>query len=365
MPKKKFLKPFISGVFSLIFVLCFLLAKPANAGSLENGIEEMATTLVGDIIQSGKMRVGVVEFTTIGREKSDFGMLVAEKLSTDLKLKGKDLINLMERSQVDKFMQENPNLTAEEASNLLKTDIMVTGTYAVINDRADINAKAIDTGTGQNIATAKCIVNVKDYKKLLRVKVPAEQADIDWKERPLTLTAQILGAKWIDGQLSDVVIREGDTLYSKDRFRINLRTSNDCYFYVLLFSSQNEASILFPNPKIAMDNYIRGNVSYSLPGERLWFFLDEQPGTESFYFVASYEPMHDIAELLAEMNRARDDRKKDLVKRIRGAMDIRGIGGITSQAEPIAFSDPSGHKSAAEVIKGTGSLMREINIIHR
>ncbi|MBU1627949.1 hypothetical protein KKB18_11325, partial [bacterium] len=231
--------------YLILLMALSLLASPSRAGtiSLDKGIEDMADDLVDGIVHSQKTRVGVVAFTTVSQQKSDFGNLVAEKLNTEIGIKGKNKITLKERSQVDKLIGEDPNLTAEKASKLLEIDILVTGTYALRKDKVDINAKAILCGSstlGQNISTAKCLIDAKDCISLLCPKKTGNIAEKDMEKQELTLSYQILASKSVDGRMCDVLVRKGDTLNSGDKFSINLRTSDDCYLYVLLFSSQGE-----------------------------------------------------------------------------------------------------------------------------
>jgi len=363
----KFGKKIIRILMTLLIACSLSGYSPALASPIGKGIEKMSKDLVKGIIKSGRKRVGVLEFTTITKKKTDFGKLISEKLSTELTSMAGNNFRLIERSQVDKFLGENPFLTAQEASEILKADVIITGTYALVGRNADINARAIDTADALALATAECVVNIEGYKALLGPEALNGKLKEEREKRPISLTAQILAARWIDGQMVEMVVKEGDTLFSNERFRINFRLNHDSYLYILLFSSQEEASILFPNPKIALDNYIRGNVPYSLPGEGLWFFLDDHPGIESLYFVASYEPMNDIAKLLSTINTTADSKRKHLSNKIIKTMGVRGIGGITANTLPNAgvFAKSSERKDTVQLIKGKGSLLWQIDINHK
>jgi len=340
--------------------LSFLVQSPAWAEpSYSKKIRAMAKTISSDIIDSGKTRIAVANITSVERKTSRFGKMVAEKLNTCLVQASKDRFDVLERSMVDRIMGERVGLSAEEAQKLLNADILVTGTYTVLEDEIDLSLRAIDLATAKAVAAANESMPIDDVRSLLDSQ---ESAPLKQKgAAEITLNLQMLAFKYVDGREREVVMRSGDVLHSGDEFKINFEAGQDCYLYILYYDSTGQAGVLFPNPKIALDNNIKGGVKYALPGEGLRFYLDENVGTEQVYFVASIEPMNDITKLLADMERTGGADRQRIGSRLRSAMGYRGIG-IGSETTHSTFGN---NDRIMEVVKGCGSVLKTMEIRHR
>ena len=183
------------------------------------------------------------------------------------------------------------------------------------------------------------------------------------------LKMNIIGQrKESDGSYTEVFVKEGSSLRSRDNFQVHLETDRPAYVYILIYDSQNKASQLFPDAKIEQSGYVSAGKQLVLPGRDLWFWLDESPGTETIYVLASEKPMTDIRGLLAKMESA-DDAGQQLVSRqIKEKIAImqRGIGGITKgQAVTYTLSDGKKIQKVTEVVTGTGSVVRAVSFLHR
>lgn len=174
--------------------------------------------------------------------------------------------------------------------------------------------------------------------------------------------------KEADGSYTEVVVREGSILRSRDHFQVHLEINRPSHIYVLLFDSQGQASQLFPDPKIEQAGFVEGGRKVAIPDKDLWYWLDENRGTETVYVLASQEPMTDIRGLLSKMAKASDDERKRLSREIRQRIGIveRGVGGVTKgKAVSYALSDGRTIQKVTEVVAGSGAVVRAISFQHR
>jgi hypothetical protein len=136
----------------------------------------------------------------------------------------------------------------------------------------------------------------------------------------------------------------------------------------LLFDSDGRASQLFPDPKIEQPGFIEGGRRIPIPDKDLWFWLDQHPGTETVYVLASEEPMSDIRTLLGKMANASEAERKRLSGEIRQRIGIveRGVGGVTKgKTVSYPMSDGSHIQKVTDVVVGSGAVVRAISFEHR
>jgi hypothetical protein len=186
---------------------------------------------------------------------------------------------------------------------------------------------------------------------------------------PLTLSMNIIGQrKELDGSYSEIIVREGSVLRSRDHFQVHLETNRPSHVYVLLFDSQGRASQLFPDPKIGQPGFIEGGRRIAIPEKDLWFWLDEHPGTETVYVLASEEPMPDIRGLLQQMATAYEAERKQLSGDIKQRIGIveRGVGGVAKgKAVNYELSDGRHIQKVTELVTGAGAAVRAVSFQHK
>lgn len=186
---------------------------------------------------------------------------------------------------------------------------------------------------------------------------------------PLTLSMNVLGQrKELDGSYTEVIVREGSVLQSRDHFQVHVETNKPSHVYVLLFDSQGQAAQLFPDPKIEHPGFLESGRKVVVPDKDLWFWLDENPGTETVYVLASEEPMSDIRGLLSKMDKAGNAERKRLSRQIRQQIQIveRGVGGV-SKVKTVSYplSDGKLVQKVTDVVAGSGAVVRAISFEHR
>jgi hypothetical protein len=120
---------------------------------------------------------------------------------------------------------------------------------------------------------------------------------------PLEVKAQFFyesDEKEIKALTDDSVLKSGQNL------GVAFQSQSDCYAYIFWTDSSGSMGMLFPNPRLTQGTgQIVAGKTYWLPhsdGER-WYVLDDKPGTETIYFVASRDKNPKIEEIYQEMLR--------------------------------------------------------------
>lgn len=341
----------------VIWPLTHLWAQPSE--NLSEALAEVAKSIASGLSADTQLKVAVAQLKTIDNKTSFFGKLVAEKLTNELIKAGEGRYVVMERSLVDRIMGERIDLNAEQAHELLKADILVSGTYTVLAEQVDVMARAIDLSNAQTLAAGEASISFKIVKTLL------EKAEIGATQKPqdksLSLRAELFAYKLIDGQEREVLIKSGETLYTGDQFKINFAADKDCYLYVINYDSRNQVNVLFPHPRIALENRIEKGKSYSLPGGDLVYYADQYTGMEHLYVVAELKPMKDIDALLARMQKAAGGERQIISRKLKEAVGSRGFG-VEEKKEA---STLGGGYKVTDIIKGHVSVLKAWEIVHK
>jgi hypothetical protein len=226
------------------------------------------------------------------------------------------------------------------------------------------NAKIPQTGHSDEIETKYLAPQTDSYG---RPDVGRQKLNLP--SGPLTLRMNVVGQrKEADGTYSELLVKEGSALRSRDNFQVHFETTSPAFIYILLYDSQGKASQLFPDPKIDQPNFVEGGRSIVIPERNSWFWLDENPGSETVYVIAAKNSMADIKGLLAKMENADDAGKKTASQQIRSSIAImqRGVGGVTKgQTVTYTLSDGKKIQNVTDVVTGTGSVVRAVSFQHR
>jgi hypothetical protein len=106
-----------------------------------------------------------------------------------------------------------------------------------------------------------------------------------------------------DGQVR--ILDDNSSLKSGQNIGVTFKPESDCYVYIFWWDSTGNVGCLFPNPELtAGDCSVKAGKTYWLPysseGDR-WYVLDNNPGAETIYFVASRERNKKLESLYSKM----------------------------------------------------------------
>ena len=112
-----------------------------------------------------------------------------------------------------------------------------------------------------------------------------------------------------------------NTLQEGDMLKIQIRLKTKCFVYLFYQSPQNQVFMLFPYTLQAFEKDYQVGKTYEVPPGRACFTLDNSPGTEVFYLLASANRMKDLESAYAAYEAASADKKQSsadlLLSRIR------------------------------------------------
>lgn len=161
--------------------------QPANSTlqiSLEQRLGELSKEISDELTGNQKTTVAIAEFVDLDGKVTSFGKFLAEELVTRL-YKTKKL-KVIERQRLDKVIAEQKlSLTdiieassAKRLGRILGVDAIVTGTISELGNNFRINARIINTETGELLAAAGVSV-VKDQEVCSLINCGAQSALIN------------------------------------------------------------------------------------------------------------------------------------------------------------------------------------------
>lgn len=170
-------------VITLFLVLGWIAPPSLRAQSpqvLTDALQSLADAVVKEIEQGGKRKIAVVPFHDLAlQQETMFGRYVSEELVTRLFQTGN--VDIVERQRLDALLEEAKlgttgvvePATAREIGKVAGVDALVTGTIADFQSFVAVNARLVDTETGQIFGAAQVkIVRDDDVEKILAMPLP-------------------------------------------------------------------------------------------------------------------------------------------------------------------------------------------------
>jgi hypothetical protein len=178
---------------------------------------------------------------------------------------------------------------------------------------------------------------------------------------PIELDVALLREIVVDGRSVPVPVANGEVLRDGrgrtsegDNLKLRFRANTRCFVYAVWVDSTAWATPLFPrSTAFELSNPVEPGKEYTLPEGSQWFYLDDYRGVETLYFVASHDPIPELAETLGELvGRERPARSEgtvvgeELATLDQTANVTRGLGGVReSTVEGIVTSDGVAHET--------------------
>jgi len=149
-------------------------AESANPQSVRGSsdidlrIDELSQQISNGLTENQKTTIAVVEFVDLKGRVTDLGRFLAEKLITRLYQTRK--FKVIERQLLNKIVNEQKlsltgmidQSTAQRLGKLLGVDAIASGTVTDLGKRLDINARLINTQTGEIFAVASVEITKDD-----------------------------------------------------------------------------------------------------------------------------------------------------------------------------------------------------------
>ena len=183
-----------------------------------------------------------------------------------------------------------------------------------------------------------------------------------------------------DGKNSTQAIAEDTVLKSGDQIKMMVELQRRCFVYLFHDDGQDSVKLLFPYTLKQFEGDYQPERRYYIPRADAWYKLDEDPGREVFYLIASAKRLdalekaylkHESAEaaLRAETARALVDLIRELRREHRELSSPAErpvpIGGALRSVEKVQAPDKPDISVFAEEILSNGFVARTYTIEHK
>lgn len=163
----------------------------------------------------------------------------------------------------------------------------------------------------------------------------------------------------------DRIIKEGGKVTSGMQYQLMVQPFQKCHLYVINRDSAGAVYMIFPNPEIPFANPVEGGHEYFIPGADKMLEFDNVAGLETFYVIASLVPLTDIENLFKRIKELGGDADKTLASAVEQRIQTRGGGNIVQKYSGGAASfSKKKVMMAAEILKSTGNIVRQVNLVH-
>jgi hypothetical protein len=133
------------------------------------------------------------------------------------------------------------------------------------------------------------------------------------------------------------LLTDDAVLKSGQHVGIAFKPNADCYVHIFWWDSSGQVGRLFPNPKLTEgDGQVKGGETCWLPskGVKHWYVLDEVPGYETVYLVASRERNEKLESLFEQLKALAGTAKtgakgKDVAQAIEREINLMGFADYT------------------------------------
>jgi hypothetical protein len=183
-----------------------------------------------------------------------------------------------------------------------------------------------------------------------------------------------------DGKNSMLAVTQDMVLKSGDQLKMMVELQRRCFVYLFHHNQQDGLKLLFPYALQQFEGDWQPNRRYYIPRGEAWFSLDQNPGREVFYLIASSKRLDELekaylrynsaeSSLKAETARALLDRIKELRREHRELTSPAErpvpIGGALRSVEKVADPKRFDIAAFADEVLSTGFVARTYTIEHK
>jgi len=162
---------------TLLLSLLLLTIPSFGASNLESGVAEIGKSISQSMLQEGKKKIAVIEFSDLNDNVTDLGRFLAEELINELLKNKQDKgYEIVERRQLNKVLKQlklsssgllDPK-SMKEVGKILNVDSIVTGSLTDLGNDIKVNAHIISVESAKILASASTkIPKVGSVAKLM------------------------------------------------------------------------------------------------------------------------------------------------------------------------------------------------------
>ena len=122
---------------------------------------------------------------------------------------------------------------------------------------------------------------------------------------PMQMDTTVMGVRaFATRDIQEFEVKKESQLYTGDRLYFEVNLSKDAFFYAMAFDSKGSVDLLFPNPKVDLDNHFQKGKEYRIPNDESGAWpLGEEIGKETIIFVSSIEGVENINEIVSVLRK--------------------------------------------------------------
>jgi len=203
------------------------------------------------------------------------------------------------------------------------------------------------------VAEVKC----GDLEQL--AETPKTEEPAARMSKPLSVQFTLLAERKLpNGGWEETLLTDGGELKMHDKLQLHLLPKTDGYLYLLLYDSQNKATLLFPGKERAANHQVKRGAEVRIPGPESFYELNSPPGDKTLILIVSPHPLARLQWLLERMEKSGEiPNPTALAKAIRARSVSR-----TTAGSKVGFALSSGKRveKAGEVLMGRGTLVRKL-----
>ena len=186
--------------------------------------------------------------------------------------------------------------------------------------------------------------DIVSAEELIKIYSPARaQQKTEAIRQELEVAIDVIKEVYEHGRYQARPIKDGDTLTKNDSYKVTFQCNMQCYMYIIQLDATGKMDPILPSKYFFSGNPIEPYTFYDIPSAEKWFYLDENIGVETIYFIVSRSRRPDLEKLFHKL----EEKNKSLVQRVHVSIDssvviTRGIGGVRpGQKQVVNFQDGS------------------------
>lgn len=306
----------------------------ATAQTTEEFVEALSPDSQGGTVRTRGL--GGIQAKASPRQKAmhlTFGLNSAV-LSDSAKKTLNQLAAALKRDDLSKYTYRLEGHTCDRGSDALNMDLSRRRAQAAQRYLArnfGFSAKQLEAvwfGESQPVTPNANETERQKNRRVMIVNTLTEMASADSKQNEDIQIRRLRAGL-------ETVIADGATMNQNDSYAVEFKTTNDRFVYIYQKDASGKLTPVFPNAQVSnLDNPLRPNSFYRLPGPGKWFFLDENKGTEEIVLMSYAKPLQNPLAAVREV-----------VAGNLYAAKTRGLGGIhrkdAQKAEPTVSAKPS------------------------
>jgi hypothetical protein len=152
-----------------------------------------------------------------------------------------------------------------------------------------------------------------------------------------------------DGNKQFQELTEQTVMHSGDYYKIFFAPAKDCYVYIFQADLSGKIYGIFPldnfkGTKVSLtDNFVKRGQQYFIPAQNQSFQLDQQPGTETIYFLAFRErnpELESFSQSVREaQNRGNSEEMRVAQENLQKTIRTKGLSGIEHDPAGMTMSE--------------------------